>query len=227
MASKNAPFRIGRAKTGLGLFATAPIAKKQFIVEYKGPKISTAVADELNNKYLFEINTRWTIDGAGRRNVARYINHGCRPNAESDVIKGKVIIRSIRKIAEGDEITYDYGKNYFDTFIKPHGCRCASCIAKAKVARAEKRAAARAAKLRAERRLAKLAKGKMPPKKAAKSPLSKAKAGEVQLSKTKANKAKVSKTNPTKITATKAKVVKTKPAARELDTFSLPTRRAA
>lgn len=217
MASKkNAPFRIGRAKTGLGLFATAPIAKKQFIVEYKGPRISTAVADELNNKYLFEINTRWTIDGAGRRNVARYINHGCRPNAESDVIKGKVIIRSIRKIAEGDEITYDYGKNYFDTFIKPHGCRCASCVAKAKVARAEKRAATRAAKLRAERRLAKLANGKTASKKATKS-----------ASKTKAGKAKVAKTNPTKTTATKTKVVKAKPAARELDTFSLPTRRAA
>lgn len=212
MARKNAPFRIGRAKTGLGLFATAPIAKKQFIVEYKGPRISTAVADELNNKYLFEINTRWTIDGAGRRNVARYINHGCRPNAESDVIKGKVIIRSIRKIAEGDEITYDYGKNYFDTFIKPHGCRCASCIAKAKVARAEKRAAARAAKLRAERRLAKLAKGKMPPKKAAKSSPSKAKAAKAQVA-----KAQVAK----------AKVVRTKPAARKLDTFSLPNRRAA
>ena len=41
--------------------------------------------DAIENKYLFELNNRWTIDGSVRKNVARYINHACKPNAESDV----------------------------------------------------------------------------------------------------------------------------------------------
>jgi hypothetical protein len=147
------PFRVGRSRTGLGLFATAPIKKGAFIIEYTGRKLPNKIADELDNRYLFEINSRWTLDGSTRRNTARYINHSCRPNAESDVIKHKVIIRAIRNIQEGDEITYDYGKDYFDTFLKPIGCRCPKCLEKRKQERAEARAAAKrrkARKLRAE-----------------------------------------------------------------------------
>ena len=61
MARKRA-FRIGRSRTGLGLFATAPIKKGAFIVEYKGRKLTTEQADKLEargNRYLYEINSRW------------------------------------------------------------------------------------------------------------------------------------------------------------------------
>ena len=64
-------FRLGRSRTGLGLFATAPIKKRAFIVEYKGRKLTTEQADVLEargNRYLYEINSRWTIDGTTRRN---------------------------------------------------------------------------------------------------------------------------------------------------------------
>ena len=98
-------FRVGRAKTGLGLFAAAPIKKRQFIAKYWGRRIATKIADEFDNKYMFELNSRWTIDGSNRRNVARYINHSCRPNAEADVVKGKIIIRAMRSIQPGAEIT--------------------------------------------------------------------------------------------------------------------------
>ena len=120
-------FRVGRAKTGLGLFAARPIKKRQFIARYWGRRIATKIADDQDNKYMFELNSRWTIDGSNRRNVARYINHSCRPNAEADVVKGKIIIRAMRNIQPGDEITYNYGSNYFRTFIKPSGCKCAAC----------------------------------------------------------------------------------------------------
>src|SRR5262245_31967850 len=101
-------FRVGRSKTGLGLFATDLIRKGDFIVEYKGRRLRNEVADAMadrGSKYLYEINNRWTIDGASRRNVARYANHSCRPNAESDVTRQKkVIIRAIKKIQPGQEI---------------------------------------------------------------------------------------------------------------------------
>jgi len=117
--------RVGRSKSGLGLFATGSFKKGEFIAQYWGRKLTEAQADAVDNKYLFELNSKWTIDGATRRNTARYINHSCRPNGKIDITGGKILIRAKRKIEPGEEITYNYGKNYFKAFIKPHGCRCA------------------------------------------------------------------------------------------------------
>jgi hypothetical protein len=124
------PFRVGRAKTGLGLFAIKAIKKGSLIGYYRGRKVTTAQADEIANRYLFEINSRWTIDGSNRRNLARYINHSCRPNAETDIRGHTIQIIALRSIAAGDEITYNYGRSYFNAFIKPKGCRCAVCATK-------------------------------------------------------------------------------------------------
>jgi hypothetical protein len=124
------PYRVGRSRTGLGLFATAPIEKGAFIIEYRGRRIANAEANRLEARgarFLYEINRRWTVDGSNRRNLARYANHSCRPNAESDIIKGKVILRAIRNIKPGDEITYDYGEEYFDLFLSA-GCKCEKCM---------------------------------------------------------------------------------------------------
>jgi|SRR6516165_5544639 hypothetical protein len=103
MARKRA-FRIGRSRTGLGLFATAPIKKGAFIVEYKGRMLTTEQADKLDargSRYLYEINSRWTIDETSRKNLGRYVNHSCRPNAETHTIGHKVIIRAIKNIRTG------------------------------------------------------------------------------------------------------------------------------
>ena len=51
-------------------------------------------------------------------NLARYINHACRPNAEVYFVKHVIKIRAIKNIKPGDEITYHYGRNYVDAFIK-------------------------------------------------------------------------------------------------------------
>ncbi len=159
--SSRKPYRIGRSRTGLGLFATKPIKKGDEIIEYFGPLLDSRNEkhDEIENKYLFELNGRWTIDGSVRRNIARYINHACRPNAESDVQprNRKVFIRAIKNIQPGEEINYDYGTEYFKEFLKPIGCKCDSCEKKRKIARAEERAAKKTAKKRAETRAAKKA----------------------------------------------------------------------
>src|ERR1044071_8740954 len=131
--------RIGRSKAGLGLFARVAIKKGQFIVRYSGRKMRAEVADELDTRYLFEINARWTIDGSNRRNRARYINHSCRPNAEVYFIKHVIKIRAIKNIKPGDEITYHYGRNYFDAFIRDVGCKCKACARKRAKLRALKR----------------------------------------------------------------------------------------
>ena len=127
--------RVGRSKAGLGLFTRVPIRKGQFIVRYTGRKIPTDITDDLDNRYMFEINSRWTIDGANRRNVARYINHSCRPNSEVYFVKHAIKIRAIKNIKPGAELSYNYGRDYVDIFIKPKGCKCRACEAKAMVVR--------------------------------------------------------------------------------------------
>ncbi len=159
--SSNKPYRVGRSRTGLGLFATKPIKKGAKIIRYFGPLLDSKKPkeDAIENKYLFELNGRWTIDGSVRKNIARYINHACKPNAESDVSarKRRVVIRAIRKIEPGEEINYDYGTDYFKAYLKPIGCKCASCEKKRKKQRAEARAEKLRLKARAERKALKKA----------------------------------------------------------------------
>lgn len=179
--SPNKPYRVGRSKTGLGLFATKPIKKGTKIIRYYGPMLDCRKKkdDAVENKYLFQINNRWTIDGSVRKNIARYINHACRPNAESDVNSRKrtVHIRAIKNIAPGEEINYDYGTEYFKEYLKPIGCKCAACEKKRAKQRAEARAEKAKEKLKARKKAAKAkpAKAKPATSKASKAKVSKTK----------------------------------------------------
>jgi uncharacterized protein len=147
--------RVGRSSAGLGLFAAKPIAKKAYIATYRGKRIPTKDAHRLEwrwgAKYMFEINSKWTINGASRRNLGRYINHACRPNAEAILRSGEIVFVALRAIAVEQEITMDYGKEYFDAFIKPLGCRCTACKRKRARVSAKSRSKARI-KSRRERR---------------------------------------------------------------------------
>lgn len=121
---------------------------------YRGRRIANAEADALEargSRYMFEINSRWTIDGSPRWNVARYVNHSCRPNAEAIERKGRVIVYiARRKIKPDEEITVDYGKDYFDSFITKSRCLCEKCRER----RAERQAKYRAKLKRAAKRKA-------------------------------------------------------------------------
>lgn len=119
--------RVRRSRAGLGLFAVRRIEKGAFVVEYSGRRISTRRARTLGTRYLFELDDRVTLDGSSRTNLARYVNHGCRPNAESTIRRGRVEIRAIRTILPGEEVTYDYGEEYFAAFLSRGRCRCSHC----------------------------------------------------------------------------------------------------
>src|SRR5499427_5990579 len=158
--SPQKPYRIGRSRTGLGLFASRPIKKGTKIIRYFGPLLdSRKGGDEVENKYLFALNGRWTIDGSVRKNIARYINHSCKPNSESDVKprKRKVFIRAIKNIEPGEEINYDYGTDYFKAYLKPVGCKCDACEKKRCQKRAEARAERQREREKVERKARRLA----------------------------------------------------------------------
>jgi SET domain-containing protein len=121
-------YAVRRSATGLGLFALEGIPAGKRIIEYTGPLISNEeVERRKTGRYFFGVNSRWSIDGSTRTNTARYINHSCRPNAEAIVSGRRVWIWSKRNIKAGEEITYDYGREYFEDYIRPAGCRCVKC----------------------------------------------------------------------------------------------------
>ncbi len=151
--------RVGRSRTGLGLFAAKPIPKRKIIAFYTGKLLRTKDCEVLqdHNRYLYEINNRWTIDGAGRKNIARYINHSCRPNSESDTRKLRIFVRSLRAIKPGEEINYHYGRDYLVNWLGGRKkCLCTSCIRR----RAEERRLARAKSARKKARKSKAAKSR-------------------------------------------------------------------
>ena len=116
---------------GKGFFASRPYKKGDFIVEYTGVRIPTKEANEHKGRYLFEIDENWTVDGEATTNPARYINHSCDPNTEAEIEKGAdreghIMIYAEQDIAGGEELTLDYGDEYFNEFIRPVGCRCGS-----------------------------------------------------------------------------------------------------
>jgi len=147
------PFRLGRARTGLGIFATRPIKKRTTISEYRGKMLgidAALKAEKSGNRYLYEVNSKWTIDGAKRGNIARYFNHSCNPNADTFIRGKRVFIRTIKNIEPGDEICYDYGRDYLKNVIGLENCQCSRCRKR----RAKQRAEARERNARRKKRLA-------------------------------------------------------------------------
>lgn len=127
--AQNISVQVKRSTAGLGLFAVSKINKGDRIIEYTGERITADEANRRGGQYLFELTDTFTIDGKGRENKARYINHSCKPNAEAELSEGEdqVFINAKRNIQEGEEITYNYGKDFFAEYIKPRGCKCSKC----------------------------------------------------------------------------------------------------
>jgi SET domain-containing protein len=125
-------FVVKKSSAGLGLFAASPIQRKDFVIEYWGTLITDDEAEKKGGKYLFDIqDTKLTIDGATRKNLARYMNHSCKPNCEPILDGKRMFIYAIRNITPGEELTYDYGKEYFDEYIGKK-CRCGNHRARRK-----------------------------------------------------------------------------------------------
>lgn len=125
--------RVARGLSGKGIFALENIPKGKRIIEYIGREVPVEEQETTFGRYLFWTGRKKMIDGNVKENIARFVNHSCRGNCEADGPRGRVFIRSIRKIKAGEELTYDYGEEYFDEYIKPNGCKCKKCQSKPSV----------------------------------------------------------------------------------------------
>jgi SET domain-containing protein len=100
---------------GYGVFALEPIAKNRRIIDYAGELVRNRECEAREERYLaegciwvFRVNRVWSRDAAVGGNIARFINHSCRPNCWFEVVGTDVWIRASRSIARGEELTYDY-----------------------------------------------------------------------------------------------------------------------
>ena len=114
-----------------GLCAAKNIKIGTRIIEYIGKIISNKEVDKNpkfdNSKdiYLFDLNSRLSLDGDYNWNTARLINHSCNPNCEVEGKGLKLWITAIKDIKEGEELSYDYGFRY-DSDYKQFPCKCRS-----------------------------------------------------------------------------------------------------
>ena len=122
-------FEVKRGLNGLGLYSKVPLKRGTRVIEYTGDHLTEKEANERGGQYLFDVSKKLTIDGSGRENLARYINHSCKPNCRAEINESetRVFIFARRKIEPGEELTYNYGKEFWTEFIKPKGCRCGAC----------------------------------------------------------------------------------------------------
>ena len=114
---------------GWGVYATQPITKNTRIIDYAGEKISNTESLRREGRYIkhghiwcFKLTNRTVIDAGVGGNIARYINHACRPNCYVHIKDGVIWIRAARPIRRGQELTYNYNTDG-EALIE---CRCRS-----------------------------------------------------------------------------------------------------
>ena len=112
---------------GWGVFALQAIPKNKRIIHYGGERIPSKESTPREERYLskghiwcFKLNNRWVIDAAVGGNVARFINHACKPNCYTEIKDGVIWIRAGRSIRKGEELTY----NYYTEGCAEIPCRC-------------------------------------------------------------------------------------------------------
>jgi SET domain-containing protein len=124
------PVRIARRKSriaGFGVFALESIAKNTRIVSYEGERISRRESERREARQLphgriwcFTLDARTVVDASVGGNIARFINHACRPNCYVQILDGVIWIRAARNIRTGEELTYDYNTGGAAEIV----CRC-------------------------------------------------------------------------------------------------------
>ena len=121
---------------GKGVYALVAFDTDERVIEYTGDVITWKEAlrrhphdpSDPNHTFYFHIDDTTVIDGAINGNIARWINHGCDPNCETEVVDGRVFVKALRPIVPGEELFYDYRlvieERYTPALKKEFACRC-------------------------------------------------------------------------------------------------------
>ena len=118
-------------RNGRGLYAAKDIKAGTRIIDYVGKIITKKQTEEsekfdnLKPIYLFDLNSRYDLDGNVSWNTARLINHSCLNNCDYEGKGLKLWVNANRDIKMGEELTCNYGFSY-DSDYKQFPCKCGS-----------------------------------------------------------------------------------------------------
>uniref|UniRef100_A0A7N8YA01 Histone-lysine N-methyltransferase, H3 lysine-36 specific n=1 Tax=Mastacembelus armatus TaxID=205130 RepID=A0A7N8YA01_9TELE len=106
---------------GWGLRGVADIKKGAFVSEYVGEvideeecrtRIRHAQENDISNFYMLTLDKDRIIDAGPRGNQARFMNHSCQPNCETQkwTVNGdtRVGLFALQEIPKGEELTFNY-----------------------------------------------------------------------------------------------------------------------
>lgn len=137
--AKAEPFYAGPGK-GWGLRAIDPIKQGDFVVEYVGEVISFfEFKRRIRNyekakrvhHYFMALGAEQFIDAGTKGNWARFVNHSCEPNSETQKwsVNGQIRIGFFAKcdIPSGEEITIDYQFAQYGASEQKCYCGTSSC----------------------------------------------------------------------------------------------------
>jgi SET domain-containing protein len=112
-----------------GIFASELIPARRRVVEYTGQRINPEEVRRRSVRprlYIFWVSPRVAIDGAIGGSGAEFINHGCTPNLVARIRDGRVHLVSLRAIAAGEELLFDY-RIRGDVPLSPCSCGSPQC----------------------------------------------------------------------------------------------------
>lgn len=108
---------------GYGVFAEKDLPIKTYIGEYAGRLRKSKGRADNRNSYCFEYligaekETAYTIDAQDEGNYTRFLNHSNTGNCDPSLIYHNLIMKVVfytnKAVKKGEELTYDYGSDYW------------------------------------------------------------------------------------------------------------------
>jgi hypothetical protein len=103
---------------GMGVFALEPIKAHTAVVQYAGELITAAAAKKRypapkgatkpEHTFVLQFDEKRVVDANVGGNEGRYVNHSCDPNVDPIAVGNEMWLFSVRDIAAGEELGYDY-----------------------------------------------------------------------------------------------------------------------
>ena len=127
---------------GWGLFIKQDVKKGDFLIEYVGELITTDEfkkrvrhmlydKDAEQNYYYMVMDNSRVIDAGPKGNIARFMNHSCNPNCETQkwTVNGdtRIGLFALEDITAGNELTFNYQLEAFGEVKKPCLCGAKNC----------------------------------------------------------------------------------------------------